>query len=258
MRNILLKISYDGTNFCGWQKQTKNGTETYRTVQSELEKALAKLHKHPVETNGSGRTDSGVHACGQVVNFFTDIRNIKEKQFIPALNSILPQDIRIMDAKLACNDFHARFNTISRTYRYFICCKNEIFAHETLYCWHIRRYPDIRKLNSMARLLHGETDCSAFSASGDQSKSKSRYIKNSVFFMDGDKLVFEISANAFLWKMVRSITGTLIQCEKEKVKTEKFKEIIEKKDRSLAGITAPAKGLFLWSVEYPNDLIIKN
>lgn len=258
MRNILLNISYDGSAFCGWQKQLKNGAETQRTVQGELEKALSKLHKHPVQTNGSGRTDSGVHAFGQAVNFFTDIKTIKENQFLPALNSILPHDIRVMNASSVHKTFHARFNALSRTYRYFICCSSTIYAHETPYCWHTGRYPDIEKLNCMAKFLHGETDCTAFSAAGDQSKSKSRYIKNAVFFMQGNRLVFEISANAFLWKMVRAIVGTLIQFEKENTAAEKFKEIIEKKDRGLAGITAPAKGLFLWSVEYPEDIKISN
>lgn len=254
MRNILLTISYDGTFFCGWQKQTKNGEETGRTVQGELEKALAKLHKRSVETHGSGRTDSGVHALAQAVNFFTDIKNIHEKQFIPALNSILPQDIRIMDSKHVADSFHARFNALSRTYRYFICCKNNIPAHETPYCWDLRRYPDIENLNDMARVLHGELDCSAFSSAGDGSLSKSRYIKKAVFFTEGDRLIFEITANAFLWKMVRSITGTLIQFEKEKKNAEDIMELLAEKKRSLAGVTAPAKGLFLWSVEYPKDI----
>lgn len=255
LRNILLTVSYDGSNFCGWQKQTKNGKETFRTVQGELEKALAKIHKHTVETNGSGRTDSGVHAARQACNFFTDIKSIASANFIPALNSILPKDINISNSVEVSPLLHARFNAVSRTYRYYIKCGSDIFAHERPYCFHLRRYPDINKLNGMASLLSGETDCTVFSAAGDQSLSKSRYIKKAVFFLENNYLIFEICANAFLWKMVRSITGSLLHFEEKGFSKEEVKKIILSKQRKNAGPTAPPYGLFLWSVEYPKDLL---
>ncbi|UTC66054.1 MULTISPECIES: tRNA pseudouridine(38-40) synthase TruA [unclassified Treponema] len=254
-KNILLTVSYDGTNFCGWQKQTKEGNETFRTVQGELEKALAKIHKHPIETNGSGRTDSGVHAARQAVNFFSDIKSMRAANFLPALNSILPKDIRIMEAAEVSSLLHARFNALSRTYRYRIKCGKTVFAHEQPYVWHIRRYPDIAILNEMASCLSGELDCTAFSAAGDQSISKSRYIKKAVFFMENDYLIFEISANAFLWKMVRSIVGTLLHLEETGAGKKEFKAVLESKKREKAGPTAPPQGLFLWSIEYPADLL---
>ena len=253
-RNILLTVSYDGTNFCGWQKQTKNGAETFRTVQGELEKALCTLHKHPVETNGSGRTDSGVHAARQAVNFFTDIKTIKPGNFVPALNSVLPKDSNVLDARQVSPLLHARFNALSRTYRYFIK-SGSLFAHERPYCLNLKRFPDINALNAMASLLHGEMDCSVFSAAGDQSASKSRYIKKAVFFAEKDTIVFEICANAFLWKMVRSIVGSFLHFEEKGLSKEDVRHIILSRDRKNAGPTAPSHGLFLWSIEYPELLL---
>lgn len=255
LKNILLTVSYDGTNFCGWQKQTKNGIETFRTVQGELEKALFKLHKHPVETNGSGRTDSGVHAARQAVNFFTDIKNIKAPSFVPGLNSLLPKDISILEAVHVSSGLHARFNALSRTYRYYIKCSDAVPAYERPYCLQLKRTPNINALNKMASLLSGETDCSVFSAAGDQSISKSRYIKKAVFFIEKDFLIFEICANAFLWKMVRSVIGSFLQFEEKGLSKEDVKAIIVSGKRNLAGATAPPNGLFLWSIEYPKNLL---
>ena len=255
-RNILLRISYDGTRFHGWQKQLQRGKPSFRTVQGEIERALALLHKHPVELFGSGRTDAGVHACGQAAHFVTDITRIKPESFIPALNSALPKDVRIMEASHVSDNLHARFSARSRTYRYFIHCGKTAFAHQLPYCWHIRREPDIDLLNSMASVLSGELDCTTFSAAGDQSKSKSRYINRAHFFIDREFLVFEISANAFLWRMVRSITGTLLPYEQQNGTKEDFEAVLRSKDRRNAGETAPPQGLFLWSIEYPQELLV--
>ena len=255
-RNILLRISYDGTHFHGWQKQLCHGKEVFRTVQGEIERALALLHKHPVELAGSGRTDAGVHACGQAAHFFTDIARIKPENFVPALNSILPHDVRITEAQQVSPLLHARFSAHARTYRYFIRCGAAVFAHELPYCWHIRREPDIALLNHMASVLSGELDCTTFSAAGDQSQSKSRYIYTAHFFRDEHCLVFEISANAFLWRMVRSITGTLLHCEQLKQTKTDFEQIVRSKNRQKAGETAPPQGLFLWSIQYPESLLI--
>ena len=257
-RNILLRISYDGTRFHGWQKQLQHGKESFRTVQGEIERALALLHKHPVELFGSGRTDAGVHACGQAAHFFTDIARMKPESFIPALNSALPKDVRIMEVTNVSDNLHARFSARSRTYRYFIHCGKTAFAHQLPYCWHIRREPDINLLNKMASVLSGELDCTTFSAAGDQSKSKSRYIYTAHFFTDREFLVFEISANAFLWRMVRSITGTLLHYEQQNGTKEDFEAVLRSKDRRNAGETAPPQGLFLWSVEYPKQLLMAN
>jgi len=249
-RTIALRISYDGTNFNGWQSQTQAGMDTGRTVQSVIEKALQTLHKHPVELCGSGRTDSGVHAVGQVAHFITDIVSIDAFRFVPALNSLLPQDVRILDAWQASDGFHARFDARARTYRYIFLCTRQSLAHELPYVWHIGRWPDIGRLNSMVALLSGEVDCSSFTAVGDQSHTRCRFFYSAVFFPDGQHLVFELSANAFLWKMVRSITGTLIELEKNGGTVSDFKKILDARNRSSAGPTAPPQGLFLWDVRY--------
>lgn len=245
MKNIMITVSYDGTNFCGWQQQ-----DNTRTVQGEIEKVLGQIHKQKTSVQGSGRTDSGVHALGQTVTFLSPIDNMDCKNYIPAMNSLLPQDIRIIDAKEVPFDFSARFNATSRTYRYFINCSQTPFAHQMLYSWAIRRQPNIVNLNNMARVLHGEIDCTTFAYASDMSPSKCRYIEKAIFYPDGDYLVFEITANAFLWKMVRSITGSLIEFDKKGYDEHYFRKVLESKNRKLAGFTAPPQGLFLWSVSY--------
>jgi len=250
LRNIALRVSYDGTNFLGWQRQSEAAHGKGRTVQEEIERALAKMHGHPVALIGSGRTDSGVHAAGQVANFHTDIASIPADRFVPALNSMLPRDVRILDSREVTPEFHARFDARARTYRFFIYCGKHPMAHEMPYVWHLGRWPDVAKLNRMAACLAGEIDCSTFTASGDQSKTRSRYLYGARFFPEGEKLVFEISANAFLWKMVRSITGTLLDLEGRGAPVGEFARILASRDRRQAGPTAPGDGLFLWNVRY--------
>ncbi len=255
MRTILLIISYTGTHFSGWQKQLKNNAENARTVQGEIEKALAIIHKERIELFGSGRTDSGVHATGQAAHFLTPIETMPAKKFIPALNSILPQDIRIMNAQEVSARFHARFCASKRTYHYRLYCGSQLPAYESGRCWHIRHYPNIKKLNHMLLSFHGECDCTSFSAAGDSNESKSRYIYAAQFFYENDILIFEISANAFLWKMVRTIIGTLIELDKKDAPDDAFMKIVHAKDRNAAGMTAPPYGLFLHDIYYPNDIL---
>ncbi len=250
LRNIALTVSYDGTNFLGWQRQSERGLGKGRTVQEEIEKALATMHGHEVPLIGSGRTDSGVHAVGQVANFHTDIARIPAERFVLALNSLLDRDVRILGSREVPETFHARFDARARTYRYFIYCGKRCPAHEMPYVWYVARWPDVARLNRMAQELSGEIDCSTFTASGDQSHTRSRYIYGASFYPEGEKLVFELSANAFLWKMVRSITGTLLFLEERGMDRAAFREVISSHDRSRAGPTAPPQGLFLWNVRY--------
>jgi tRNA pseudouridine38-40 synthase len=249
-RNIALTISYDGTGFLGWQRQSEKAAGKGRTVQEEIERALGKMHGHPVPLIGSGRTDSGVHAAGQVANFATDIASIPAERFAVALNSLLSRDVRILRSREVSASFHSRFDARARTYRYFIHCARTPLAHELPYVWHLGRWPDVACLNRMASYLTGEIDCTTFAAAGDASKTRYRYLYNASFFVDGDRLVFEISANAFLWKMVRSITGTLIELESKGADPAEFGRRLAARDRREAGATAPGQGLFLWSVRY--------
>jgi len=245
VRTVKLLTAYDGTDFCGWQRQ---GGE--RTVQAVIEAALEQMHRHPVALAGSGRTDSGVHAAGQVASFRTDIESIMPSRFVPALNGLLPQDVRILEAAEAAADFHARFDTRMRTYRYYYICGRQALPHEGRFALQLWRSPRVDLLNAYCRLLLGERDCSVFAGSGDSSKSRSRYIFNAVFFAEGGRLVFEISANAFLWKMVRSIAGTFLHYEERGAPPELLRDIIASGRRDLAGPTLPPRGLFLWKVDY--------
>lgn len=250
-RNILLTLSYDGTDFCGWQRQDKAaGGKPVRTVQAVIEAALAKIHKAPVALQGSGRTDSGVHAASQAANFFSPIDSIPVERYPLAINAFLPPDVRIHTAREVPADFSARFSATSRTYRYFLYPGDAPQASEMRYVWALHHQPDIRILNEMAQCLQGEIDCATFAASGDASLSTKRYIEHACFFTEGSKIVFEICANAFLWKMVRSLTGTLVSFEKSGRTAADFERALKSADRAQAGATAPAQGLFLWNVSF--------
>jgi len=248
-RPIQLVISYDGTDFGGWQRQ-KNA----RSIQEEIEKALEKMHGHPVRLTGAGRTDAGVHATGQVAGFFTDIASIPADKFLLALNKLLPRDIRIISSDEATKDFHARFDASLRKYRYFIRCGGRQDAFAQRYAWCLPHQPSIGKLNAMASVISGEHDFSAFASAKDISVSKSRFVRDSSFWFEGEKLVYQVSANAFLWRMVRSLVGTMVFFE-PKAATESeardlMRGILESGDRKRAGPTAPPYGLFLWNVDY--------
>ncbi|GHV86562.1 tRNA pseudouridine synthase A [Spirochaetia bacterium] len=248
MRNIKILVTYDGTDFHGWQRQTTKGA-AIRTVQGEIEAALEKIHKHPAALTGSGRTDAGVHARGQRAHFYTDIKGMPADRFVPALNSLLPPDVRIMAAEEAPETFHARFDARSRTYRYFFITR-PMLPTESRYALWLRRRPDILQLNDYCRFFLGEFDCTVFASPGDKSLSRTRYIYGASFFVEGEKLVFEIRANAFLWKMVRSIAGTLLFYEEQGLDPAAFGGIVTSAKRELAGPTLPPQGLFLWDINY--------
>jgi tRNA pseudouridine38-40 synthase len=244
-RNVRLTLSYDGTDFGGWQRQGNA-----RSVQGELEDALARMHGHPVPVLGAGRTDAGVHAMGQVANFYTDIAGIAPERFLPALNKLLPRDIRVLSASEADFDFHSRYDARLRRYRYFILCSPSADAVRLRYAHHLRRRPDLASLNAAAALALGETDFTAFSSAKDASTNRSRYVHESAFRWEGDLLVYQVAANAFLWRMVRSLVGSMLHYEARAAAAELMSTALASKDRSLAGPTAPARGLFLWNVEY--------
>ena len=256
MRNILLKISYDGTDFCGWQRQDKHGNEAQRTVQGEIEKALEKIHKTKIALHGSGRTDSGVHAYAQAANFFTPIDSIPAENYVRALNAFLPRDVRILEAREVKEDFDSRFSATSRVYHYFISTDVAVPANLSRYVWQVKNYqPDLERLNHFCQCLRGEIDCASFAASGDDSLSTNRYIDGARFFWQEDMwggklLVFEIEANAFLWKMVRTLTGTLVMLDRDKKPLDSMEKILAAKNRVSAGVTAPPTGLFLYKIKF--------
>lgn len=249
VRAIKLTLAYDGTDFSGWQRQ-KNG----RSVQEELENALAKMHGHEIRVNGAGRTDAGVHAMGQVAGFFTDIASIPAERFVLALNSLLPRDVRMLASEEAARDFHARFDASLRRYRYFLICGGNPDPFSLRYAHFISYAPRIDVLNSMASVILGEHDFSTFASAQDKSESRSRHISESAFFYDGGWLVYQIAGNAFLWRQVRSLVGTFLELERiaqsPRQGEDLMRGLLASKDRSKAGPTAPPEGLFLWNVEY--------
>lgn len=252
-RAIKLVISYDGTDYGGWQRQ-KNA----RSIQEELEKALATMHGHPVRLTGAGRTDAGVHAMGQVAGFFTDIASIPAGKFLPALNRLLPRDIRILQSTDAPAGFHARFDASFRSYRYFIMPDGLQDAFSQRFAWCIGRQPSLSILNAMASTLPGEHDFTSFSSAKDASPSRCRYLRDASFSTDGMRIVFHVSANAFLWRMVRSLVGTMLFLEPQAADSREasamMRSILDARDRKKAGPTAPPFGLFLWNVEYGSRL----
>jgi len=259
MTNILLTLSYDGTDFCGWQRQDKSdGGKSVRTVQGVVEDALKKMLGVHVDLQGSGRTDSGVHAAGQAANFVSPYDTIPAEKYTLALNGFLPRDIRIINSEVRENSFSARYNATSRVYRYFIHTVSVPQAKDMRYVWYIPFKPETALLNSMCSCLSGELDCATFAAAGDMSVSTKRYLEQAHFWYEGDVLVFEIEANAFLWKMVRSLTGTLVtgaidvikdKCDAQEC-VEQFKKKVYSCDRAQAGLTAPPQGLFLYQVKF--------
>lgn len=265
MRTILLTVSYDGTDYCGWQRQSPNGNNSkdsgqnhkisVPTIQEKIEDALCKIHKEPIVIVGSGRTDSGVHAIGQAASFVSNVDSIPVKNFVPAINAFLPQDIRIVDSVQKEEGFHARFSAKSRTYRYFLDPVYHPLANDKRFSWSLYKMPNIKELNNMASILKGEIDFTTFCYAGDKSPSKYRYVEEAFFdyvtdIFGSKKIVFQIKANAFLWNMVRSLVGSMIHYEKNGLTAIDFKKALDAKDRKFAGPTAPPNGLFLYKVDF--------
>ncbi len=247
-RNIRLLISYDGTDFAGWQVQNQD-----RSVQGTIEEALADLHGAPVPLTGAGRTDSGVHAIGQVGNFYTGKDGIPAWKFRDALNSRLPRDVRILKSDEVAEAFHSRRDAVNRQYEYRLLEGIAGPAHQTRFAWLVKTMPSLKVLNDLALELCGVHDFTTFTAAGDASKSKIRDIRQAVFFSRGRETVFRISGNAFLWRMVRSLVGTLLETARNGGDRMTMRGILESRDRDAAGVTAPARGLFLTKVSYGSD-----
>lgn len=242
MRNIKLLMEYDGTNFLGWQIQ-KEG----RTVQSVLKDTLKILLQEDVNIIGAGRTDSGVHARGQVANFIT-----KSNREIPiihrALNGLLPDDIRIHDVSEVPLDFNSRYDALSRTYKYYISLKP--LAIERNLKWYCYFKLDMNILKDCAEFISHQKDFKSFCYNKSEQKHHLCNIFISKWIELDNEIIYHISANRFLYGMVRSLVGTMIDVARGKLSFNNFKDIFTKRNRKFATRTAPAKGLFLESVEY--------
>lgn len=244
MKNIKLTIAYDGTNYSGWQRQNNA-----RTVQEEIEKALYKILKKSITIHGSGRTDAGVHALGQVASF-TDDFDLPVNKIPFVINNVLPKDIVIKTAEKMDMDFHARYCAKGKKYIYKILndsIRNPIYRNHTCY---INGDINIKKLTQASKYFIGEHDFRTFMASGSNIKNTVRTIYNINIYKKDKFIILEYDGNGFLYKMVRIITATLLDINFNRISPKDIESIIKSKDRSKAKHTAPAQGLYLDEVYY--------
>ena len=244
MRNIKLTIEYHGKAFNGWQKQPNK-----LNIQGEIEKAIGEITGEEIEIFGSGRTDAGVHALGQVANFKTN-SNIPIEKFPLAINSKLKKSIVIKKAEEVSEEFHSRYSVHSKKYRYII---NNSLTGTAIYRELEYQFPiklDVESMKKAAKYFEGKHDFAAFKASGTSSKNSVRSIFKADVFEEGEKVIIELTGSGFLYNMVRIISGTLLDVGIGKIKPEEIPEIIESKERQRAGKTLPPVGLYLVEVNY--------
>jgi tRNA pseudouridine38-40 synthase len=244
LRNLMLTIEYDGTNYHGWQRQ-----DNAVTVQEMLEKSLKKITKEDITVTGCSRTDTGVHALAFVCNFYTQ-SNIPVDKLPYALNSILPDDIVALECKEVPQEFHARYWAKGKKYRYRVINRAFPSAFERNYACHWPYPLDINLMKAAAQFFIGEHDFKAFMASGSSIKDTVRNIYSLTVEQKDNEVIIEISGNGFLYNMVRIISGTLLYVGNGKISVEQISDIIKAGDRRKAGITAPPQGLFLVEVYY--------
>lgn len=248
--NFKLLIQYDGTDFHGWQVQAGD-----RTIQGELERVLGMLEDAEVRVTGSGRTDAGVHAEGQVANVFLN-RAFTPEKLRSAINGNLWRDVRIMQAERASDDFHARFSARQKTYVYRVVNAPVMTPFWRRFAHHESRPLDLNRMTAASRLLLGEHDWTAFSSAQADGEDRIRTVTDVAIETNWDAraratmIEFRISANGFLRYMVRSIVGTLLEVGREEKDSDTIQTAIFTGDRSLAGKTAPAQGLTLLRVDY--------
>lgn len=249
MKNIKIVVEYDGTDYCGWQRQNNA-----ISIQQVIEEAIFSATDKNVIVNGSGRTDAGVHAMGQVANFAID-SSVPGEKFAHALNKFLPNDVTIVKSEEVPLDFHARFSAKRKTYRYLIFNRYHRPALYANYSEHVRGNLDVALIEQALRLLIGKHDFRAFMAAGTQMTNTVREIySTSVERIDDNMIAFEVCGSGFLYNMVRIIAGTVIEIGLGRRAPECIKQALETGDRALLGYTGGATGLYLKSVEYPSEI----
>lgn len=248
MRNLKLILAYDGSDFCGWQVQPDA-----ESVQGTLASAIGRITGEKVLPQGSGRTDSGVHALAQVATFQTE-SVIPAANLLTALNDILPASVRVIEASEVPTDFHARKSAKAKTYRYRILREAICPPFLARYAWH---YPYSLNFDAMAEagpLIEGEHEFTSFAAvdpeKGVAERSNTRRMFSSAWRLENNEFIYEIRGSGFLHHMVRNLVGTFLLVGKGTLKPADVTEILEARNRSAAGATAPPQGLYLVSVEY--------
>ncbi len=246
LRNIKLILEYNGTNYHGWQSQAGTGKVT---IQDTLEQAIYSLIKEHVRTTSSGRTDAGVHSCGHVANFLTE-STIPPEAWAPALNHFLPTDIRILSSEKVSPEFHARYSARGKIYTYRILNRREPSALNRDFAWHVNRKLNIKRMKLAAAKLIGRHDFSAFRGSGCNAKTPIRTIRSAVVKKSGAFIEITVEADAFLQYMMRNIAGTLVETGLGRFSPDDVGHMLESRDRTTAGRTAPPQGLCLVKVLY--------
>lgn len=250
MRNLKLTLSYDGTDFSGWQVQPETAT-----VQGTLASAIGRITGEKVLPQASGRTDAGVHALGQVVTFATE-SSVPTENFQKALNDNLPASVRVLRVEEAAADFHARHSAKAKTYRYRIYRAAICPPFTARYVWHFPYPLDETAMAGAAALVIGEHDFTSFAAADPERGRESEWPSNvrkifaSSWERVGEEFVYTVRGSGFLHHMIRNLVGTFILVGKGTLKPEDITKILAAKDRSAAGPTAPANGLYLVNVEY--------
>lgn len=244
MRNIKLILEYDGSAYHGWQIQPNAVT-----IQELLENAVGKVTGEHSSVCGCGRTDAGVHAKAYVCNFMTNSR-IPADRFCYALNAVLPEDIVCLSSREVPLDFDAKRSAVSKRYTYLICNSTfpDVFMRNR--CWHCRYPLDVEKMQQAAKAFEGEHDFIGFASSGFSVKTTVRTIYSLTVTKEDNIIRIDVSGNGFLYNMVRIIAGTLVHCGRGQINPQDMADIIASCDRSRAGITAPASGLYLSEVVY--------
>jgi len=239
-----ITLAYDGTDFVGWQRQAAGVS-----VQGLVEEALAEFQAGDVPVAGAGRTDAGVHARGQVASF-TLARDIAPETLQRALNAKLPDTIRVLEAAIAPESFHARFDASAKTYRYRIVNAAVLSPFERRYALHVPEPLDVDAMAAAAQRLLGRHDFAVFQSVGTPVQSTEREIFDAAVSRSGDLVIVDVRANGFLRHMVRAITGTLLDVGRGRRNPAWIDQLLSSRDRSQAGQGVPAPGLYLMSVEY--------
>lgn len=243
LQRYFIELSYDGTRYHGWQVQPNAVT-----VQEVLDKALSTVLRTPIETVGCGRTDTGVHATEFFAHYEVE-RSIAADKLEHSLNGILPSDIAIKNIFPVDHEMHARFSATLRSYQYHIHFNKDPFKHG--YSWLLRDEPDIELMNQAAKIIMEYIDFSCFSKSNTQTKTNNCKISRADWVKVDGGIVFHISADRFLRNMVRAVVGTLLMVGRKEITPDEVRDIINSKNRSNAGSSVPACGLYLTEVKYP-------